>query len=161
VAFITVTALVVARVAKAGLGQATSVFAAQRPDARATLLSNLLAFSLVMSLAVGGVVVAAIYLLGAEPAGTDRSQLPILMAGIVAASLVDDNFLIGCGRLREAAAISATRPRSPGSRRISRGLRCSRPWGPARPAWGSRAEACSWSPCASACVRGWVACRCS
>ena len=29
------------------------------------------------------------------------------MAGIVAASLVDDNFLIGCGRLREAAAISA------------------------------------------------------
>ena len=30
------------------------------------------------------------------------------MAGIVAASLVDDNFLIGCGRLREAAAISAS-----------------------------------------------------
>ena len=46
VAFITVTALVTARVAKIGLGQATSVFAAQRPGARAMLLSNLLAFSL-------------------------------------------------------------------------------------------------------------------
>jgi O-antigen/teichoic acid export membrane protein len=108
VAFITVTALVTARVAKVGLGQATSVLAAQRPGARAMLLSNLLTFSLLTSLVVGGVLVGGLYLLGAEPAGTDRSQLAILMAGIVAASLVDDNFLIGCGRLREAAAISAS-----------------------------------------------------
>lgn len=107
VAFITVTALVTARAAKLGLGQATSVLAAQRPGARATLLSNLLAFSLVTSLVVGGLVVAALHLLDAEPAGTERSQLVILFAGIVAASLVDDNFLIGSGRLREAAAISA------------------------------------------------------
>ena len=108
VAFITVTALVTARVAKAGLGQATSVLAAQRPGARGVLLANLLSFSLVTSLAVGGAVVGVFYLLDAEPAGIDQSQLAILMAGIVAASLVDDNFLIGCGRLREAAAISAS-----------------------------------------------------
>jgi O-antigen/teichoic acid export membrane protein len=108
VAFITVTALVTSRVAKIGLGQATSVFAAQRPGARAMLLSNLLAFSLATSL-VGGVLVAGgLYLLEAEPAGIDRTHFAILMAGIVAASLVDDNFLIGCGRLREAAAISAS-----------------------------------------------------
>jgi O-antigen/teichoic acid export membrane protein len=107
VAFVTVTALVTARVAKAGLGQATSVFAAQRPGARGVLLSNLLSFSLVTGVAVGGAVVGVLYLLDAEPAGIDQSQLAILMAGIVAASLVDDNFLIGCGRLREAAAISA------------------------------------------------------
>jgi O-antigen/teichoic acid export membrane protein len=108
VAFITVTALVTSRVAKVGLGQATSVFAAQRPGARAALLSNLLAFSLVMSLVGAGVVVGGLHLLGAEPAGVDRSQFAIIMAAIVAASLVDDNFLIGCGRLREAAAISAS-----------------------------------------------------
>lgn len=108
VAFMTVTALVTARVAKAGLGQATSVLAAQRPGAHGTLLANLLSFSLVTSLAVGGAVVGGLYLLDAEPAGIDRSELAILMAGIVAASLVDDNFLIGCGRLREAAAISAS-----------------------------------------------------
>ncbi|HEX6390286.1 MAG TPA: oligosaccharide flippase family protein [Solirubrobacteraceae bacterium] len=107
VAFITVTALVTARVAKLGLGPATSVLAAQRPSARATLLANLLAFSLVTALFVGGAVVGVLYLLDAEPAGTARSQFAILFAGIVAASLVDDNFLIGCGRLREAAAISA------------------------------------------------------
>jgi O-antigen/teichoic acid export membrane protein len=107
VAFITVTALVTARVVKLGLGQATSVLAAQRPGVRATLLANLLAFSLVASLLVGGALVGALYLLDAEPAGTGGSQFAILFAGIVAASLVDDNFLIGCGRLQEAAAISA------------------------------------------------------
>jgi O-antigen/teichoic acid export membrane protein len=108
VAFITVTALVTARVAKVGVGQSTSVLAAQRPGARAAILSNLLAFSLVTSLVAGGLLVGGMYLSDAEPAGLTGSQLAILMAGIVAASLVDDNFLIGCGRLRHAAAISAS-----------------------------------------------------
>jgi O-antigen/teichoic acid export membrane protein len=107
VAFITVTALVAARLAKVGLGQATGVLAAQRPAARAALLSNLLAFSLVTSLAVAAAVAGGLYALGAEPVGIDRSDLAIVAAAIVAASLVDDNFLIGCGRLRESAAISA------------------------------------------------------
>jgi O-antigen/teichoic acid export membrane protein len=108
VAFITVTALLTARIAKVGLGQATIVLAAQRPSARAMLLSNLLAFSLATSLVGVAVVGGSLYLLDAEPAGVDRTSVLILMAGIVAASLVDDNFLIGCGRLREAAAISAS-----------------------------------------------------
>jgi O-antigen/teichoic acid export membrane protein len=108
VAFITVTALVASRVVKVGLGPATSILVAKRPSARAVLLSNLIAFSLVTSF-IGSVVVGGgLYLLHAEPAGTNRTHLAILMAGIVAASLVDDNFLIGCGRLREAAAISAS-----------------------------------------------------
>ena len=108
VAFITVTALVVARVVKIGLGQATSVLAAQRPEARPMLLSNLLAFSLAMSLVGGALVGAGLYLFDAEPAGIERTDFAILGAGIVAASLVDDNFLIGCGRLKQAAAISAS-----------------------------------------------------
>ena len=108
VAFITVTALVVARVVKIGLGQATSVLAAQRPEARPMLLSNLLAFSLAMSLVGGALVGAGLYLFDAEPAGIERTDFAILGAGIVAASLVDDNFLIGCGRLKHAAAISAS-----------------------------------------------------
>jgi O-antigen/teichoic acid export membrane protein len=108
IAFITVTALVTARVAKIGLGQSTSVLAAQRPDARAALLSNLLGFSLVTGLVAGGLLAGGLYLSDAQPAGLTDTQLAILMAGIVAASLVDDNFLIGCGRLRHAAAISAS-----------------------------------------------------
>jgi O-antigen/teichoic acid export membrane protein len=107
-AFITVTALVVPRIAKIGLGQATSVLAAERPGARPRLLSNLLAFSLVTSLAAGLLVVGGLYLVDAQPAGMSDTHLAILMAGIVAASLVDDAFLIGSGRLREAAAISAS-----------------------------------------------------
>jgi O-antigen/teichoic acid export membrane protein len=72
------------------------------------LLSNLLGFSLAMSLIAAVVVGGGLYVLEAEPAGIDRTHFSILMAGIVAASLVDDSFLIGCGRLRQAAAISAS-----------------------------------------------------
>ena len=107
VAFITVTALVVARIAKIGVGEATSVFAAHRPAARATLLANLVAFSLIAALVLGILLVGGLYVIEAEPAGNGRTQLVILLAAILAASLVDDCFLVGCGRLREAAAISA------------------------------------------------------
>jgi O-antigen/teichoic acid export membrane protein len=108
VAFVTVTAIVLSRVAKVGLGQATSILAAQRTEARAVLLGNFLVFSFVTSLACGAGVVGALYLLDASPAGMTTSQLAILFVAIVAASLVDDNFLIGSGRLREAAAITAS-----------------------------------------------------
>ena len=107
-AFITVSALVIPRIAKIGLGQATSVLAAQRPSTRPMLLSNLLAFSLGTSLIAGGIIAGGLYLSDAQPAGMSQAQLAILVVGIVAASLVDDSFLIGSGRLREAAAISAS-----------------------------------------------------
>jgi O-antigen/teichoic acid export membrane protein len=107
VAFVTVTALVTAQVAKVGLGQATAVGAAQRPAARATLLSNLVAFSLGAALCGVVVVVGGLWLLDVQPAGLAPAHLALLAGAILAASLVDDNFLIGCGRLRHAAAISA------------------------------------------------------
>jgi O-antigen/teichoic acid export membrane protein len=108
VAFITVTAAVAARVAKTGIGHATVVYAAQRPRARPQLLGNLIAFSLATSLAAAVLVVGGVWLSGSEPAGIEHDHLPILAAAIVAASLIDDNFLIGCRRLRESAAIAAT-----------------------------------------------------
>ena len=107
-AFITVTALVVPRVAKLGLGQATSVLAAQRPSARPMLFSNLLTFSLGTSLVAGGIVAGVVHLSDAQPVGMSQTQVAIMVVGVVAASLVDDSFLIGSGRLREAAAISAS-----------------------------------------------------
>jgi O-antigen/teichoic acid export membrane protein len=108
VAFVTVTALLTARVTKVGLGQATSVVAATRPAVRPTLLSNLLIFSLGASLCGIAVVVGGFSLLDLQPAGLEPEHLAMLAGAILAASLVDDNFLIGCGRLREAAAISAS-----------------------------------------------------
>jgi len=107
VAFVTVSALLLGRIAKAGVGEATTVFAAQRPDRRGTLLANLIVFSLLSSLTLGAVVVGALYLLGAEPAGNTSTQLGLMFAGTLAATLVDDCFLVGCQRLRQAAAISA------------------------------------------------------
>src|SRR4029450_6602678 len=55
VAFITVTALVTARIASFGLTEATKVFAAKRPSARAELLSTAVA-----AIAVGGATSAAL-----------------------------------------------------------------------------------------------------
>lgn len=107
IAFITVTALVVARIAKIGVGQATGVLAAQQTRERSRLLSNLFIFSFVASLAAGVAVSGALYLADAHPAGLTDADLAILLVAVVAAGLVDDNFLIGCGRLRDAAAISA------------------------------------------------------
>jgi O-antigen/teichoic acid export membrane protein len=108
VAFVTVTALITARVVKVGLGQATVILAAERPSSRAALLSNLLAFSLLTSLAGAALVAGGMYLLDLQPAGVEPDVLILLAGAIVAASLVDDNFLIGCGRLRPAAGISAS-----------------------------------------------------
>ena len=67
---------------KIGLGQATSVLAAQRPEVRPMLLSNLLAFSLAMSLVGGALVGGGLYLFEAEPAGGSiRTHFAILGAG--------------------------------------------------------------------------------
>jgi O-antigen/teichoic acid export membrane protein len=106
-AFVTVSALLVGRIAKIGVGEATSVFAAQRPAERGKLLANLIAFSLLTSLVLGSVVAGGLYLLGLEPAGNSDTQLAILFVATLAAALVDDCFLVGCGRLRESATISA------------------------------------------------------
>jgi len=107
VAFVTVSALLLGRFAKVGVGEATKVFAAQRPGARGTLLANLIVLSLLSSLVLGSIVAGGLYLLGAEPPGNTSTQLGLLLVATVAAALVDNCFLVGCARLREAAAISA------------------------------------------------------
>ena len=111
IAFITVTALVIARVAGLGVGEATTVFAARRSERRDVLLSNLVLFMLASSLLAAGLACAALLLLGDErPAGVGRSELAILVAGTLASALAEAGaaFLLGCGRLRRLALITAT-----------------------------------------------------
>lgn len=111
IAFITVTALVVARVAGLGVGEATTVYAARRSEERDVLLSNLVLFMLSSSLLAAGLACAALQLLGDErPAGVGQSELAILIAGTLASALVEAGaaFLLGCGRLRRLALITAT-----------------------------------------------------
>jgi O-antigen/teichoic acid export membrane protein len=111
IAFITVTALVVARVSGFGVGEATTVYAAREPEGRDVLLSNLVLFMLASSLIAAGLACAALQLLGDErPAGVGQSQLAILAAGTLVSALVEAGaaFLLGCGRLRRLALITAT-----------------------------------------------------
>lgn len=111
IAFITVTALVVAHVAGFGVGDATTVFAARRSEGRDVLLSNLVVFMIASSLLGAGLACAALELLGdARPAGVGQSEIAILIAGTLASALVEAGaaFLLGCGRLRRLALITAT-----------------------------------------------------
>jgi O-antigen/teichoic acid export membrane protein len=110
VAFITVTALVVAHVAGLGVGEATTVFSAQRPARRPVLLSNLLLFflgsgALAATLAFGGMLLADL-----SPAGVGPAELVILSGGVLASALVEAgySFLLGTERLRQLALTTAS-----------------------------------------------------
>jgi O-antigen/teichoic acid export membrane protein len=110
IAFITVSALVLAKVAGFGMGEAATVFAARRVDARAALLSNLALFVLASALVLGGLGFVVLLSLPERPAGVDGPQLAIMVGAVVALALNEafGAFMVGCGRLRRLALITAT-----------------------------------------------------
>ena len=70
VAFLTVTAFVIARVARIGVTEATMVFAARTPASRPALLSNLLIASLVTAAASTVLVCGGMLIIpGTRPGG--------------------------------------------------------------------------------------------
>ncbi len=110
-AFITVTAMVVVRVARLGVTESTAVFAAQRPASRPALLSNVVLFASVASLVGAVLVCGGLFLLGdARPAGVEGAELAIMAVGMLATALGDAGytFLLGCSRFRMHALITAT-----------------------------------------------------
>ena len=112
-AFITVTSLVVGRMTKVGVTEATTVFAAQRPRLRPQLLANLLLFTLAGAGAGAAFVAVVLLALGhARPAGLGPKEIGILVAATLANSvLVGANaFLLGCGRFRERSILTAVGP---------------------------------------------------
>lgn len=110
VAFITVTALVVAHVAGLGVGEATTVLSARHPGRRPVLLANALAFFLGSGLTVGTLAFLGLLLSGIEPAGVDRPELVILWLGIVSCAVGEAgySFLIGVERLRRLAFVTGS-----------------------------------------------------
>jgi O-antigen/teichoic acid export membrane protein len=111
IAFITVTALVVARIAAFGITEATIVFSARRRDDRGALLSNMVVFMLGSALLAGALACGVLVLLGDErPAGVGGPELAMLAIGTLVSALVDGaaGFLLGCDRLRRLALITAT-----------------------------------------------------
>ena len=111
VAFVTVTALISARVTRLGVTEATEVFVAQRPGRHGVLLSNLLAFSVVSAGIAAVVVCGALLALGdARPEGVETEEVLILGAGLVTTALVDAGYtyLVGAGRFPEQAIVTAS-----------------------------------------------------
>jgi O-antigen/teichoic acid export membrane protein len=108
VAFITVSALVVAHVAGLGVGEATTVLSAREPPRRPALLANALLFFLMSSLLAAAVTFTGLLLSGVGPAGVDSPELVILACGIVACAVGEAgySFLLGMERLRLLAYIT-------------------------------------------------------
>ncbi len=112
VAFVTVAAAILARIALSGVDNATIVLAAQRPDDRPALLANLYGFTVIAASSVGLVVGAAVWVSGREPAGVGHGELAVLVGGCVAVAATDAGlaFLLGIGRPGDWTKVAALAP---------------------------------------------------
>ena len=91
IAFITVAAILLARIARVGVSEATTVFTAQRPEARPALLTNLV-LSAGTSTAIGATLVCgALAALPASmrPSGIGTEELVLLGLGALASAFAD------------------------------------------------------------------------
>ena len=110
-AFITVAALLLARVARLGVSEATTVYAAQRLPARPALLANLLVSSTAGSILGASLLCGALAAMPeARPAGLDSVELVLLGVGAVGSALADAGyaFALGCSRFRLHALVTGT-----------------------------------------------------
>ena len=112
VAFVTVAAAILARLALAGVDNATIVLAAQRPNDRPTLLANLYGFAVVAASGVGLVVGAVVLVSGRDPVGVGHGELAVLVGGCVAVAVTDAGlaFLLGIGRPGDWTKVAALAP---------------------------------------------------
>jgi O-antigen/teichoic acid export membrane protein len=111
IAFITVSALVIARLAGFGMGAATTVLAARRVEARGALLANLILFVLASALVFGALGFAVLLsLAGQRPEGIGGPELAILVGAAAAIAQIEAGgaFLLGCGRVQRLALLTAT-----------------------------------------------------
>jgi O-antigen/teichoic acid export membrane protein len=111
VAFITVTAIIAATLARLGVTEATTVFCARRPAQRPALLTNLLlsvsSAALVAALVVCGTLELVPRL---RPPGIGDAELAVLAGAMFASGLSDAGymFVLGCSRFRLHALVTAT-----------------------------------------------------
>jgi O-antigen/teichoic acid export membrane protein len=113
VAFVNVSALIVAGLAGLGTAEATRVFAAQRPAERPRLLSNAVLAGAAGGLVGGGLACAALVALEeSRPAGVGTLELAAIAAGSVAGAigLAGISFLQGCSRFRAYSRLLAAGP---------------------------------------------------
>ena len=111
IAFITVTAIIAATLARLGVTEATTVFCARRPAQRAALLSNLLLSVSVAAFVAAVVVCGTLELVPRlRPPGIGDAELAVLAGAMFASGLSDAGyvFVLGCSRFRLHALVTAT-----------------------------------------------------
>ena len=111
IAFITVAAILLARLARFGVTEATTVFTAQRPAARPALLTNLV-LTVAVSTAAGALIVCgALALLpaSARPSGIGATEIVLVGLGALASGFADAGymFVLGCSRFKLHAVTTA------------------------------------------------------
>ncbi len=88
VAFVTVSALVISSLASFGAAEATKVFVARHPAARANLLANVVLVSTFGALAGGALACAALLAAaGVRPAGVGTVELAAIVAGALVGAI--------------------------------------------------------------------------
>jgi O-antigen/teichoic acid export membrane protein len=111
IAFITVTSMLLAWIARLGVSEATVVFAAQRPRARPVLLTNILLFAATAGAFGAALACAALVLApSVRPGGLGEAELAALAVSVLAATLAGAGytFVLGCSRFRLHALITIT-----------------------------------------------------
>jgi CelD/BcsL family acetyltransferase involved in cellulose biosynthesis/O-antigen/teichoic acid export membrane protein len=100
IAFSTLSVLMLARMARLGMPEATSVYSASEPHTRRSLLGNQLSFMLVSASAAGSIFAGALALSGSHPAGINTTTLYIIAGGTLVYSIYESlaGFLVGSGR---------------------------------------------------------------
>ena len=111
-AFIIVSALVLARLGGIGIAESTLVFASQRPSLQPRLLSNAVLFALCGGALVGFLAAATLPGVMGITSGLRQTEALLLGVGTVAVAVFDatDHFARGCGRLRERSIVLAAVP---------------------------------------------------
>jgi O-antigen/teichoic acid export membrane protein len=108
-AFITVTAIVGATLARFGVTEATTVRCAQQPRLRPVLLSNLILWVALATVTTAALLCAGLTLApGLRPSGLGDAELVVLAAAVAASGLADAGymFVLGCSRFRLHAAVT-------------------------------------------------------
>jgi len=112
-AFISVAALIIGRIARIGVGEAVAILAAQRRSVRPALLADLAVFVVPVTLLVAtGVAVGILLMPEPHPAGVGGTELIALVVGATGLALFEScgMFLLGCRRFVARTLTGATAP---------------------------------------------------
>lgn len=111
IAFLIVTTLVVARLSSFGVTEATTVFAAQRPQLRAVQLSTAVGFAAVTAATAATLAGLGLVLLvddGTTAISASEAVALVVAAAAVASAEVGNAFMLGCDRVRQQAVITGS-----------------------------------------------------